>query len=67
MFPLKPLKPKKEALPKLKESHVQRTQHGMGDYYGTGAKNSVGRMRDASVGFRPVTPKKLGKPPKSVV
>lgn len=40
---------------------------GMGYYYGTGHKNPMGKMRDSSVGFRPVTRKQLGKPPKSVV
>lgn len=40
---------------------------GMGDYYGTGIKNSQGRMRGDSVGYRPVSRKQLGTPPKSVV
>ena len=38
-----------------------------GDYYGTGFKNKVGKMRGDSVGYRPVTKKQLGTPPKSVV
>lgn len=40
---------------------------GMGYYYGTGHKNPTGKMRDSSVGYRPVTRKQLGTPPKSVV
>jgi len=49
------------------EAHTAHTKYGMGDYYGTGFKAPVGRMRDSSVGYRPVTKKQLGKPPKSVV
>jgi hypothetical protein len=52
--------------PKLKESHVQFTTHGSGDYYGTGSRNPEGRVRDATVGFRPVDSKQLGTPPKSL-
>jgi hypothetical protein len=38
-----------------------------GDYYGTGYKNPVGRMRDDSVGYRPVSKKQMGTPPTTVV
>lgn len=49
------------------ESHSSNQKYGMGDYYGTGFKNSVGRMRDSSSpGMNPVPLKKLGKPPRSV-
>lgn len=37
-----------------------------GDYYGTGFKNPVGRMRDGS-GMNPVPQKKLAVDPNSVV
>ena len=37
-----------------------------GDYYGTGFKNKVGRLRDSTVGYRPVTKSQMGKPPKSL-
>jgi hypothetical protein len=40
---------------------------GCGDYYGTGVRNPMGRMRDDSVGYIPVSKKQLGTPPKSVV
>ena len=40
---------------------------GMGRYFGTGVKNPMGRMRDDSIGYIPVTKKQLGTPPKSVV
>jgi len=49
------------------EAHTSPTKYGMGDYYGTGFKAPIGRMRDGSVGFEPVSKSKLGKPPKSVV
>jgi hypothetical protein len=39
----------------------------MGDYYGTGFKNPVGKMRGDSIGIRPVSRKQLGTPPKSIV
>jgi hypothetical protein len=38
-----------------------------GDYYGTGVRNPIGRLRDDTMGYRPATKKQLGKPPKSVV
>lgn len=69
MFPLKrrDSKVEKSSKPKLKQSHTAFTTKGMGDYYGTGKKNSVGKMRSGSVGITPVSKKKLGTPPKSVV
>jgi hypothetical protein len=38
-----------------------------GDYYGTGHKNPLGRLRDDTVGYRPVSQKEMGTPPKSIV
>ena len=38
-----------------------------GDYYGTGFKQPVGRMRGGSVGMNPVPKGKLAVPPESVV
>ncbi len=40
---------------------------GMGDNYGTGHKNPQGTMRSDSIGYRPVSRKQLGTPPKGVV
>jgi hypothetical protein len=40
---------------------------GMGMYYGTSHKNPIGKLRSNTVGYAPVTKKKLGKPPKNVV
>lgn len=69
MFPLKPgQSPLKTSRPKVRQSHTAFTNHGMGDYYGTGAKAPVGSMRGhSSVGYRPVSRKQLGTKPKSVV
>jgi hypothetical protein len=50
------------------EAHTEPTKYGMGDYYGTGARAKIGKIRDSSsVGFIPVSAKKLKVPPKSVV
>jgi hypothetical protein len=38
-----------------------------GDYYGTGFKAKIGRLRGSTVGYRPVTREQMGTPPKSVV
>lgn len=48
-----------------KESHVSNTQFGGGDYYGTGVKQKVGRVREDYMS-NPISPKKMGKPPKSL-
>jgi hypothetical protein len=37
-----------------------------GDYYGTGVKNPMGRIRSPTVGTNPVSVSKLSKPPKSI-
>lgn len=55
-------KPKKSS----GDSHVSHTSMGMGDYYGTGIKNKLGKMRDDSMGMIAVTPKKLKKPPRGL-
>jgi hypothetical protein len=48
-----------------KESHVPNTKLGMGDYYGSGIRQKVGRVRD-SFEDTPIGSKKLGKAPKSL-
>ena len=68
MFPLKRFDPTlKKSKSKVHEAHTQSTTKGMGDYYGAAAKNPMGKVRDVTVGFRPVTPKQLKTKPKSVV
>jgi hypothetical protein len=51
----------------LKEAHTSNSKFGMGDNYGTGIKQKLGRMREDSMGMTAMTPKKLKTPPKSVV
>jgi hypothetical protein len=51
---------------KRREAHTAPTKFGMGDYYGTSHKNPIGKVRDATVGYRPVTRKQMGTPPKNL-
>lgn len=46
--------------------HVSNTSMGMGDYYGTGIKAKIGKMRGDSMGAIAASPKKLRTPPKSL-
>jgi NaMN:DMB phosphoribosyltransferase len=46
--------------------HVSHSSMGMGDYYGTGIKAKLGRVREG-VGMQKATPKQLKTPPRSVV
>lgn len=39
----------------------------MGDYYGTGFKAKIGQVRSDTVGYRPVSRKQMGTPPRSLV
>lgn len=48
-----------------KQAHTSNAKIGMGDHYGSGVKNPVGRIRDV-MGITDVKPKRLGKPPKSL-
>lgn len=54
------MKPKKSV-----EAHVSKTKKPMGDNYGTGIKQKVGRLRDG-LDSQPVSFKKMGRPPKSL-
>lgn len=49
------------------ESHTSPSKIGMGDHYGTGIKQKIGRMREDSVEYIPLSKKKMGTPPKSIV
>ena len=64
---MKSLNPKTKKGKSNPEAHTANTKIGMGDYYGTGFKAPIGRMRDDSVGMRPVPRSKIGIPPKNVV
>ena len=49
-------------------AHTANTKYGMGDNYGQGLRQPLGRVRDGgySPGFVPVPKTKMGKPPKSL-
>jgi len=47
------------------ESHCSPTAKGMGDYYGTGIRNPIARIREDGIS-QPVAPHKIGKPPKNL-
>lgn len=51
---------------KPKISHTPRSSKGMGDYYGTGIRAKIGKMRSDSMGMVTLTSKELKKPPKSL-
>ena len=57
-------KPKKEKV--HKEWHTAPTKYGMGDNYGTGIKQKVGRIREDSMSYSSMMPKKLKTPTKSL-
>lgn len=48
-----------------KQAHTSNSKSGMGDFYGSGIKQKVGKMRDDYVNM-PIKSKKMGKPPKSL-
>ncbi len=46
-------------------AHTANTKYGMGDNYGTGIKQPLGKMIEGT-GMRPVSPAKLKKPPRKL-
>lgn len=51
----------------LKQAHTSNAKRGMGDAYGSGMKNPIGKIRDVSTSVTtPVSKVKLKKPPKSM-
>ena len=46
---------------------VPKGHHGMGTYYGRAERNPTGKLRDDTLGYVPMTKKKLGTAPKSLV
>lgn len=48
------------------QAHVSKTGMPMGDFYGSGIKNKIGRVRDNTAGINPVAKSKLKKPPRSL-
>ena len=54
---------------RFSEAHTPPSSIGMGDHYGRGVKNPVGRVRMDSytnVPNTPMTDKKMGIPPKAL-
>ena len=45
--------------------HTPKSPKGLGDYYGTGIKQPLGRVREDTIGMVHLTPDQLKKPPKS--
>jgi len=54
---------KKKATPKT--FHTSNSKKGMGDSYGTGHRNPMGKLKDVSFA-QPAKTKTLGKPPKAL-
>ncbi len=48
-----------------KQAHTANTKYGMGNNYGSGIKNPVGKMRMSFIDM-PVSKNKISKPPKSL-
>jgi len=48
-----------------KAAHTPKTKKGMGDFYGSGVKNKIGKIRDVT-GYNDLPKSKLKKPPKSL-
>ncbi len=57
----------KQAKPKTSrdQAHTPKSPKGLGDFYGTGIRAKIGRMREG-MGMQEVTPKQLKTPPKSL-
>lgn len=48
-----------------KQAHTPKSPKGMGDYYGTGVVQPLGKMR-SGIGQATLSTKKLKRPPKSL-
>lgn len=56
-----------KALKALKNAHTANTKIGQGDFYGTGVRNKIGRIRDVSTpGSVPMSRKGLKQAPKKL-
>jgi len=58
---MKPLKAPKP----LKNAHTSNAKKGMGDYYGTGVRNKLGKIVDG-FGMNQVSKNKLRTPPRGL-
>jgi len=50
----------------LKTAHTSNSQIGSGDFYGTGIKQKVGRVREDYINMPSKKPNTIKKPPKSL-
>jgi hypothetical protein len=48
------------------QAHTSKSAKGLGDYYGTGIRAKLGRLREGT-GMKFMSASQLKKPPKSVV
>lgn len=55
---------KKVSIPKT--AHTSNSKKGMGDSYGSGIKQKLGKVHDDMIMGKPISKKKMGKPPKSL-
>lgn len=46
-------------------AHTPKSPKGLGDFYGSGIRAKLGKMRDG-MGMMEIPPKKLRKPPKTL-
>ena len=51
--------------PPKKLAHTANTRKGSGDFYGSGVKNPVGKVRDV-MGLKPMSKKAAKTPPRSL-
>jgi hypothetical protein len=49
----------------LKNAHTPNTKQGMGNFYGSGLRNPVGKVKEG-FGMKAIPEKKMKIPPKSV-
>lgn len=50
----------------LKTAHTSNSQMGMGDFYGSGIKQKVGRVREDYINMPSKKTNNIKKPPKSL-
>jgi hypothetical protein len=48
------------------QAHTSNTKKGMGDFYGTGIRAPIGKVREDTMGIKKINPKQLKMPPKSL-
>lgn len=59
------MKKAKSTVKALKNAHTPNTKLGMGDYYGSGIRNPVGKVIEG-LGVKEMSKKQLSTPPRSL-